>query len=81
MYLARIMRIKGQSHPRDEPTMNVIRKILNGLSFANVNNLGEFRAVMRRIEQPQGAMQDATRKASTDAMAAATEFHHAQGAL
>lgn len=62
--------------------MNVFSKILNGLSFANVNNLGEFRALLRQIEQPASSTQDPARSAAAaESSAVAPEFGHAQGVL
>lgn len=31
-----------------------VKKILNALAFANVNNLGEFRALLHQIDAPAG---------------------------
>jgi hypothetical protein len=65
--------------------MNAVTKILNALSFANVNNLGEFRALLRQIDQPSAAGQDQAQNRAVSAPSApssvAAEFRHAPGAL
>ena len=61
------------------------KTILNALAFANVNTLGEFRAVLRQIDEPAetahpSASHDATPPAS-DSSAAAPALRHIHGAL
>ena len=64
--------------------MNVMKKILAGLAFANVNNLGEFRAVLRQVDQPSASGMDPAQhpavSAHLESPAVAPEFRHAQGA-
>ena len=64
--------------------MNVMKKILAGLAFANVNNLGEFRAVLRQVDRPSASgMNLAVHPAVSthlESPAVAPEFRHAQGA-
>ncbi|HEX7971769.1 MAG TPA: hypothetical protein VF501_06070 [Thiobacillus sp.] len=61
------------------------KTILNALAFANVNTLGEFRALLRQIDEPteparQSASHDATPPAP-DGSAAAPTLRHIHGAL
>jgi hypothetical protein len=67
-----------------EPTMNVMKKILAGLAFANVNNLGEFRAALRQADLPSASGKDLAQhpavSAHLESPAVAPEFRHAQGA-
>ena len=68
-----------------EHTMNVMKKILNALTFANVNNLGEFRALLRQIETSSASNQDLTQHGSVSSLSGTSSvppgIGHAHGAL
>lgn len=61
------------------------KTILNALAFANVSNLGEFRAMLRQIEQPSASGHEQAPhgmvSAVSDSPAVAHGIQHARGAL
>ena len=65
--------------------MNVIKKILNALTFSNVNNLGELRAQLRQIEPSSASNQGLTPHGSVSTLSGTTSvppgIGHAHGAL
>ncbi|MHB0974624.1 MAG: hypothetical protein ACYC0P_10305 [Thiobacillus sp.] len=65
--------------------MNLLNTILNGLLFANVNNLGEFRTLLRQVAPSSASERDHDRHGLDavphDTSNARPEFRHAHGAL
>ncbi|MGE5320155.1 MAG: hypothetical protein ACM3KD_08240 [Hyphomicrobiaceae bacterium] len=62
-----------------------MKRILNALTFANVNNLGELRSLLRQVDQPSASQKDQAQLGSlsslSHASSAAPGIRHAQGAL
>ena len=65
--------------------MNVMKKILNALTFSNVNNLGEFRALLRQIEPSSASNQALSQHGSVSSLSGTSSvppgIGHAHGAL
>lgn len=54
------------------------KRIFNALAFANVNNLGEFRALLRQVDEQDTSVRET---AQPDAIAQASAIGQIQGAL
>ncbi|MDP1645433.1 MAG: hypothetical protein Q8L71_08020 [Thiobacillus sp.] len=68
-----------------DATTKTAKRILNALAFSNVNNLGEFRALLQQIDESgdpayKPDSHDATPPASGNSPVT-PYLHHIQGAL
>lgn len=61
--------------------MNVMKKILNALNFANVNNLGELRTLLRQIEPSSASTTSQTQHSISGAASVPAGIEHAHGAF
>jgi hypothetical protein len=71
---------------RIEPTMNALRKtankIFNALAFANVSNLGEFRTLLRQIDEADATANEVPPRGTISQPSTSTPLvGHIQGAL
>jgi len=61
--------------------MNVMKKILNALNFANVNNLGELRTLLRQVDAAPASAKSQTQHAISGAASGPAGIEHAHGAF
>jgi hypothetical protein len=65
--------------------MNVMKRILTALSFANVNSLGELRTLLHQVDQPSASdkvkSQYGSRSSIPESSSVSPRPRHAQGAL
>ncbi len=72
MKLARKMQIQVHLQPtglRPTAMLATLKTLFNALSFANVNNLGEFRTMLREVDAPAEKNRQPTREVSEHAPA------------
>lgn len=65
--------------------MNAMTRILNALAFANVNNLSEFRTLLRQIDEPSAPGPQSTPRGplstASDSSSVTPVIRHIPGAL
>jgi hypothetical protein len=65
--------------------MNVMTRLLNALTFANVGNQNEFNTLLRQVDLSSASQQDCNQRgpvsARSDTSSATPGIQHAQGAL
>ncbi len=81
--MARNVQLKRHPHYDEKTTMKTmtqtIKALLEAMAFANVSNLGEFRAMLRQVDRPAEPSLE-----SDDVVPPASHIavlSHAQGAL